>query len=166
MKLFVTSDTFFGRTLSAVNGGFESLEAMEDTIIDNWNTKVKKDDIVYHLGNFAWDPIASEASLSYLNGTIFFVPGIYDKSLIENSLIKIGRHKILPHISEIQKVNSVLCHWPLQNWLNKEEGSLHIHGGTRLDDMMPHRFCANIANWNWSPIEFDFLIEMAQTQTK
>ena len=47
MEVFVTSDTFFGRRLSATTHGFSSVEEMEDKIIDNWNSKVKPNDVVY-----------------------------------------------------------------------------------------------------------------------
>jgi calcineurin-like phosphoesterase family protein len=163
MNVFVTSDTFFGRKLAATNGGFSSVEEMEDTIIDNWNDRVKKNDIVYHLGNFSWDPISGEAALASLNGKIFFVGGSYDKHLSENSLIKIGRHVLLPQIAEISKLNTVVSHWPLADWANRENGAIHIHGGQKIEDhRIEGRFCANIANWNWLPIELDFLKELIQ----
>lgn len=163
MDVFVTSDTFFGRRLAAIEGGFESPEEMEDRIIDNWNEKVKKNDIIYHLGNFSWDPISSEAALASLNGKIHFIGGSYDKHLSENSLVKIGRHILLPPICEIPKLNVVLSHWPLSNWANKENGSIHIHGGKKLEERIEGRFCANIANWNWGPIDLDFLKELMQS---
>jgi calcineurin-like phosphoesterase family protein len=162
MNIFVTSDTFFGRNLAAIDGGFETVEDMEDQIIDNWNSKVKPTDIVYHLGNFGWDPISSESAIIHLNGKIFFVGGTYDKHLSEVSLIKGGKHVLLPPIAEIPKINAVFSHWALQNWANKDEGSIHIHGGTKLDQI-PNRFCANIKNWNWSPIDFEFIKDITKS---
>lgn len=159
MKVFITSDTFFGRRSAASSHGFKTLEEMEDRIIENWNSKVKSDDVVYHLGNFSWDPISSESSIIHLNGKILFVGGSYDKHLSENSLVKIGKHSLLPSISEIPDLHTVFSHWPLANWSNKEEGSLHVHGGIKQENVKG-RFCANISNWNWSPIELDFLKEM------
>jgi calcineurin-like phosphoesterase family protein len=161
MNIFVTSDTFFGRKLAAIEGGFETIEDMEDSIIDNWNERVKPNDVVYHLGNFGWDPISTESALIHLNGKIFFIGGSYDKHLSENSLVKIGRHILLPPISEISKLNAVFSHWPLSNWSNREGNSIHVHGGSKLENIK-NRFCANISNWNWSPIEFDFLKELTQ----
>jgi calcineurin-like phosphoesterase family protein len=159
MEVFVTSDTFFGRRLSATTHGFSSVEEMEDKIIDNWNSKVKPNDVVYHLGNFGWDPISTESSIIHLNGKIFFIGGSYDKHLSETSLVKIGKHILLPSISEVSKLNTVFSHWPLADWSNKEEGSLHVHGGMKQENIKG-RFCANISNWNWAPIELEFLKEM------
>ena len=163
MNIFVTSDTFFGRSLASIDGGFSSVEEMEDTIIDNWNAKVKPNDVVYHLGNFSWDPISSESAIIHLNGKIHFIGGSYDKHLSDVSLVKIGRHLLLPAISEIPKLNAVFSHWPLSNWNEKEAGSIHVHGGIK-QDQVNNRFCANIKNWNWSPIEFEFLKEMSQIE--
>ncbi len=160
MKVFITSDTFFGRKLNAVSNGFETLEEMEDQIIENWNEKVKPNDVVYHLGNFGWDPISTESSIIHLNGTIFFVGGEYDKHLSENSLIKVGKHHLLPVIAEIPKLNLVLSHWALENWLGKSEGTIHLHGGEKSQTKIDKRFCVNVKNWNWSPVEYDFIKEI------
>ena len=161
MNVFITSDTFFGRKLASVESGFSSLEEMEDTIIDNWNSKIKPNDIVYHLGNFGWDPISSESSIIHLNGIIHFIGGTYDKHLSEISLVKIGRHKLLPAISEIPDLNLVLSHWPLADWTGKSEGTIHIHGGMKqTNEEGTFRFCANIKNWNFTPIDYEFLKEL------
>lgn len=161
MKVFITSDTFFGRELAAVNGGFKSSEEMEDAIINNWNNKVGPEDIVYHLGNFGWDPISSESAIIHLNGNINFIGGEYDKHMSEISLVKVGRHKLLPPIVEIPDLDIVLSHWPLSNWSGKDDGVIHIHGGDKQDNMK-NRYCVNIKNWNWNPTDLDFLIEISQ----
>lgn len=161
MNIFITSDTFFGRELSAINGGFQTSQEMEDEIIDKWNEKVKPNDIVYHLGNFSWDPISGESAMAHLQGKINFIGGSYDKHMSELSLIKLGRHTLLPPIVEFPKLNLVLSHWPLSNWANKDGGSIHVYGGDKIETI-ENRFCSNISNWNWQPIEFDFLKELTQ----
>jgi len=164
MNIFLTSDTFFGRELAAIDGGFSSLEEMEDTIIDNWNKRVKPNDVVYHLGNFGWDPISSESGMIHLNGKILFIPGVYDRHIPESSLVKLGRHFMLPTITELPKLNAVFSHWPLADWLERKNGAIHVHAGTKQENIIEgYRFCANIKNWNWAPIELDFLKEFTQT---
>ena len=58
-KIFVTSDTFFGRKNVLNNGKrkYSSVEDMDNDLIEKWNSKVNKSDTVYHLGNFAWEMI-------------------------------------------------------------------------------------------------------------
>jgi len=163
MNIFITSDTFFGRELSAINGGFQSSEEMEDEIIDKWNEKIKPNDIVYHLGNFSWDPISGESAMAHLHGKIHFIGGSYDKHMSDLSLIKLGRHVLLSPIVEFPKLNLVLSHWPLSNWANKEGGAIHVYGGDKIETI-ENRFCSNISNWNFTPIDYEFLKELTNTK--
>jgi calcineurin-like phosphoesterase family protein len=161
MKIFLTSDTFFGRKLTAVQRGFTSVEDMEDAYIENWNSKVSKGDIVYHLGNFSWDPISAESAIIHLQGTIYFIGGSYDKHMSDVSLVKLKKHFLLPSISYIPKDLIVLSHWPLLEWPEKENESIHIHGGDVKTDLSNgYRFNANINNWSGSPIDLEFLKEI------
>ena len=165
MNIFITSDTFFGRSLAAAESGFSSIEEMEDKIITNWNERIKPNDLVYHLGNFGWDPISSESAIIHLHGNINFIGGSYDKHLSEISLVKVGKHRLLPAISEIPDLNLVLSHWPLLDWQGKSEGTLHVHAGEKQsNEEGAFRFCSNIKNWNWQPVEYEFLKELTQTK--
>ena len=83
---YITSDTWFGRPqiLQIANrSSFKTIEEMDTALIKNWNMKVKMKDVVFHLGNFAWDPITARKVLKKLNGTIFFVRGSQDDALEE-----------------------------------------------------------------------------------
>ena len=39
---------------------------MNETLIENWNSVVIPEDVVYVLGNFAWDPTTAEETLTKL----------------------------------------------------------------------------------------------------
>jgi calcineurin-like phosphoesterase family protein len=165
MKTFFTSDTFFGRKLTAIERGFTSYEDMDDCLIDNWNNTVGPNDIVYHLGNFAWDPISAESSLIHLHGKIFFIGGSYDQHMSEVSLIKSEKHFLFPSISYIPKDLIVLSHWPLFDWPEKETGSIHIHGGKIKSDLTSgFRFNASTDNWSFTPVELDLLKDIIESQ--
>ena len=43
---------------------------MDETIIENWNKKVKKSDLVYHLGDFAWKNVKYYRERLNRNGRI------------------------------------------------------------------------------------------------
>ena len=52
--LYFTADSHFCDevTLKRAYRPFDSIEEMDNTIINNWNRIAKKDDIIYHLGDF------------------------------------------------------------------------------------------------------------------
>ena len=74
MKRFFTSDTHFGaeRTRTLFKRPFSSIKEMDKSIIKNWNKKVKKEDLVYHLGDFG-----DFNKVKKLNGKIILILGNY-----------------------------------------------------------------------------------------
>lgn len=162
MSIFVTSDYQFGRTLAAANRGFASVEEMNDNLIDIWNSKITKNDIVYHLGNFAWDSVACEYATAYLNGKIMFIRGKYDFPLTTNSLVLTKRHEIIPDLTYLEAEAAVLSYWPLENWPGKAEESLHLYGGEALEHQISGRFNVNCEKRSYAPIQIDNLVDIYQ----
>jgi calcineurin-like phosphoesterase family protein len=74
-KVFFTADTHFGseRTLTLSRRPFKTVEEMDETLIDNWNSVVGKDDIVWHLGDFGNYEVVKR-----LNGKINLIWGNYE----------------------------------------------------------------------------------------
>jgi calcineurin-like phosphoesterase family protein len=154
-KIFITSDTFFGRKKAATQRGFSSAEEMNITMAANWNKKVTEDDIVIHLGNFAWSPNDVEEMIEALNGNIIFMPADHDQALMtiaeSDENISIVQDQIT-----IQD-DVVLCHWPLETWVGKDKGKYHFHGHTEpniktdLKKMLRVNICCD--NWSLAPIE-------------
>ena len=164
--IYLTSDTFFGRASKAKERGFRSTEEMQISMINSWNEKIKPNDIVYHLGNFAWDIISAENALLNLNGRINFLPSMYDMALDQvagdNGVFE-GVKVIKDGIFTIESLELVLCPWPLKNWPGKAHNVLHIHGGDKrykanLKNEL--RFNANCDLWSLSPISLDSLLSV------
>jgi calcineurin-like phosphoesterase family protein len=170
MRVFVTSDMFFGRQKAAEDRGFPTSDEMEEEIIERWNQKVKESDLVYHLGNFSWDPISAETVLPFLNGKIVFGAGLYDRHLGELSRVVTGQHSLFKQsinvmrdipISKRKKVDIVSSYWPLLDWPGKENGIMHIHGGNIPSDLDDGpRFCVGCDRWELKPIEIDTLLDI------
>lgn len=111
--IYFISDTHFNHSniIKYCNRPFKDIKEMNNTLINNWNSVVKKDDIVYHLGDFA---LADDQELkelySKLNGTIMLIRGNHDgKSakyyeeigfkVLKNAPIKLDEYKlILSHV--------------------------------------------------------------------
>lgn len=74
-NVFFTSDTHFSskRTLELSKRPFDNVEEMDRVMINNWNSKVKPNDFVYHLGDFG-----DYSIINQLNGQIFLILGNYE----------------------------------------------------------------------------------------
>lgn len=80
-NIFFTSDTHFHHEniMKFCNRPFKSVEEMDEVLISNWNSVVGKNDIVFHLGDFAfggsevWNNV-----LDRLNGKIHLILGNHD----------------------------------------------------------------------------------------
>ena len=80
-NIFFTSDTHFwhNNVIKFCNRPFSSIEEMNDTIIENWNRVVDKNDIVIHLGDFCFCGSDKFKELvEKLNGRIYLILGNHD----------------------------------------------------------------------------------------
>lgn len=166
-KVFFTSDTHFGHAtiIKYCSRPYKSVEEMNECLIDNWNSKVKKDDIVYHLGDFIfggsqlWHRIVSK-----LNGNIVLIMGNHDarnlKKEYDNTLyyrtqqlkINVGGDKIY------------LNHFPFLCYDYKNAIQLygHVHSGPkstsldlkRLEMCYPEQYDVGVDNNNYYPISY------------
>lgn len=165
-KVFVTSDTFFGRVniIEIAKRPFSSIEEMDAALVDRWNKVVGENDIVYHLGNFAWTPSAAHDALNSLNGEIRFILGEYDSALMEVfeyfDDIEIVPHEIFKNYND----KIVMSHWPLENWPGKTEGIFHFHGNTlsnlKTDLTKLNRFNVSSDANNFTPQNIETLFEI------
>jgi calcineurin-like phosphoesterase family protein len=165
-KIFITSDTFFGRKniIQIANRPFENVEEMNAALVENWNSVVGEDDIVYHLGNFAWTPTVADEMLKVLNGNIKFILGEYDDSLIEVFEYYEGVDIIPNDIFKDYDNKIVLSHWPLESWPGKDNGIYHFHGNTlrelKTDLTRMKRVNVCCDNWNFIPQEVKVLFDI------
>ena len=79
--IYFISDTHFNHRniIKYTDRPFNDITEMNNTLINNWNSIIKEDDIVYHLGDFALTCDEKLKELySYLNGTIILIRGNHD----------------------------------------------------------------------------------------
>jgi len=91
-KVWFTSDTHFGseRTLKLSKRPFKTVKEMDETIINNWNSIVSKEDTIYHLGDFGDFNKAKE-----LNGNIILISGNYDDKVSDKEILDSGIKKVI-----------------------------------------------------------------------
>ena len=165
MKTFVTSNLQFGRpsAIKRFDRPFQDVDKMNQQLVKNWNEEVAPGDIVYHLGNFAWDPKVAQDALNLLNGRIYLMPAesdeavqhLYSKGQLPKSASMMNR--ILP----IKKFECTLSYWPMKAWPRHDEGYYSIIGyPSREFKSQPEHRIINVSTdlWSYRPQELEKLI--------
>lgn len=78
---YYTSDIHFGhnKIINFEKRPFKSVEEMDNTIINNWNNKIKPTDEVYILGDFTfYKGEKTNEILRQLNGSKYLIIGNHD----------------------------------------------------------------------------------------
>ena len=88
MSNFYISDTHFGHfnIIKHCNRPFETVEQMDNTIIQNWNKVVSDKDTVYILGDLAFSKRIKEPAeyLQQLKGRKIIIVGNHDYDISKN----------------------------------------------------------------------------------
>ena len=156
-KVYFTADTHFGHStlIGYDERPYKTSDEMDEFLIQNWNETVRKQDRVYHLGDFSWRGSAfTKEILKQLNGQIHLVKGNHDKL-----------NKELLSMLEGQKI--YLCHYALRTWVGKERGvwNLYGHSHGRLLPMEEGLATdVGVKSWNWKPVSFEELREFFKTR--
>jgi len=109
VKYWFTADLHFGHEniIKYCRRPFINLDSMDCRLIDNWNSRVKQDDYIFHLGDFCYKNSHKFSDyVRLLNGNIIFLKGNHDgnngvRTPIINTTIKYGsKHIFLTHKPE------------------------------------------------------------------
>lgn len=166
-KLFFTSDTHFSHTnvIKYANRPFNNAYEMNEAMIERWNSKVSKSDIVYHLGDVAFERDESKFIyiLSRLNGEIHLIEGNHDNKM--SSRVKKQFQSISP-MKEIKIADPdgwggnqhiTLCHYALRVWNKSHFGSFSLFGhshGSLKDDPNALSLDVGVDCWDFYPVEY------------
>lgn len=132
MDIHLISDLHFGHSniIKYCRRPFRNSDHMDIQLIKNWNRVVGRNDLVYYLGDFAMR--YPKKYLKKLNGTVFFILGNHDKSLIRSGIHPIMQRQIISYRGE----NILLVHDPRQaNNNHSEWQGWVIHGHTHNNEM-------------------------------
>ena len=126
-NIFFTADTHFDHAniIKWANRPFDSLEQMNNILLDNWNKTVKPHDIVYFLGDMAF---GTQHWIPRLNGNIIFIMGNHDsKSKKYYNYPNLIRTEHLIN-KKIHSQRITMCHYPLASWDKWRGGAWCLHG--------------------------------------
>lgn len=165
MDIWFWSDTHFGhRKISLYTGRpFSSLEEMDNTLINNFNSRVKENDLVFFLGDFSLSyspkeaPEAPKRAFEYYRNklnckNIIFIQGNHDKknnvkTPIQSMVIDYGGHRIF------------LTHNPKyaqEKYFFNFTG--HLHGKNGKFTKLSYKSTIvdlSVENWNYSPVSYN-----------
>jgi len=158
--------------------GEPDIELMNKSLIDNWNSVVSKEDIVFLLGDVVFGGVQKTTDiLNQLNGEIHLIMGNHDSYKI---LSKTGRFKTISDKMNLYvKYDDskkgqlfILDHFANLIWDKHHNGSIHLHGHSHgslmrspIDYIRDEYYkrkvmdvgCVNI---DYTPISFDEIMDI------
>ena len=112
----------------------------DEWLIDLWNKTIKRDDVVYILGDFCLgNKSYTEKVLQRLKGRKYLIRGNHDKSCqgLERYFEWVGdiketkfNHNQYKFITEGETFAVEMCHFPMFAWNRRPHGTCHLHGHT------------------------------------
>jgi calcineurin-like phosphoesterase family protein len=153
-KVWITSDTHYGHK-NIVRGttnwrtqdgevpvdstrDFQTIEQMNERLIDGINHFVGQDDTLIMLGDVSFGGFENIGI--FLNRiickNIHLILGNHDHHVENNRGDIQGKFLSVQHYLEvnIEGKNFVLCHYPLQSWHGLNKGVIHLHGHVHLPE--------------------------------
>lgn len=165
MTTWFTADTHFGHTniIKYTNRPFANAKEMDEALISNWNARVRPEDNVYHLGDFALNtPSECMDVLDRLNGNIHLVRGNHEASAEACSdrfvWVK-DYHELLIEDQDAHRGQQsiVLFHYAMRVWNASHHGNWSLFGhshGTLADDPTSRSIDVGVDVHNLFPISY------------
>lgn len=167
MTIFFTSDLHLGHKniIKYSNRPFSSIDEMDSTIINNYNSVVKQGDTVYDLGDFSF-----RNPKYYLDRFVvqpIRIKGSHDHDLKDNApRMLVLQLKDLVVLSEqlVYAMSITLCHYAMRSWEQSHYGTWHLFG--HHHGMLPPyglSFDVGVDCWEFFPVSLDQVKEKMAT---
>ena len=179
--IWFTSDTHFchNRDFLFQPRGFTNVDDMNKAIIERWNSVVKPNDEVYHLGDIALNDIDTAISyINRLNGTIYWIRGNHDSEKKIDTIINecpsvwdMGWARQM----KIDKYSFYLSHYPtLTTNFDDKHFSQHVinlHGHTHqqtnwLNPDNPFMYHVGLDSHDCTPVHVEKVIDDIKNKWK
>lgn len=156
-NVWFIADTHFGHKniIQYCNRPFETVEEMNEELIKRWNSKVKKEDKIYMLGDFALGGIARvEELLSKLNGYKILILGNHDNFSVQKYL-NAGFNEV-SRLPVLFNDYFLLSHAPLDLSPHCRFANIygHVHDDTRYKTFSNNTCCVSAERFDYYPVNF------------
>lgn len=168
MITWFLSDIHFGHKniLKYDNRPWDTVEEMNEGIVNNINSVISEKDKVYYLGDFAFNYEQGLEAYKRLNGHWHFIYGNHDKIQGIQKMIQEARKNttILGHIAEVkvQGKEITLCHYPMLSWNKSHHGTWQLfghHHSKTYEEIKGRRLNVAISLHNYMPWSFEEIEE-------
>ena len=168
MTYFFTADEHYyhNKILQYCNRPFTSIQEMNETLINNHNGIVEKDDITIHAGDFTLlknKEMIYKNIINRLNGKHIFLVGSHDYWLSKHntsSYSYIGQQiweKLIFH--EGQKYYIVVCHYAMRTWARSHYNSYQLYGHSHGKlDPVGKQHDIGVDNNKFMPVPMDDIV--------
>ena len=175
-NIFFISDTHFGHAnmlkFTNYDGSrmrpFNSIEELDELMIQNWNEMVKPTDKIYHLGDVVYHCKNRDQIMSRLNGDKILIKGNHDRNQLGWYMKYFRDVRGTCHIDG----NYLLSHFPIHpdskgRFVRNLHGHIHaqtvmktllVHGGFSREPDPWYRNCCVEVN-NYRPVPFELIKE-------
>ena len=170
MTYFI-ADCHFGHKniIASCNRPFDSLEAMDETLIANWQARVTEKDDVYIVGDLMFFCPDPERYLCRLPGRKHLIIGNHDPVWMKKTSPAFWFESI-EHMEVIELAGRsvTLCHYPMMCWTESGRDGLLVYGhihGNRHDSFWPllskmeNAFNAGVEVNGYRPVTLEELME-------
>lgn len=159
-NIWVVSDTHFGHEniIKYCDRPFNNANEMNEVLIQNWNSVVDDQDIVYHLGDVGMGQKAADLNelLKRLKGRKRLLLGNHDDG--ESPVLKLNFQKIRLW-RMFSEFGILLTHVPVhEGTLNPKKCPVNVHGHTHttiINDKRYKNVC--VENTNYTPVNIEEL---------
>ena len=163
--IYFISDTHFyhEKIIEYVNRPFKDVEEMNNTLIDNWNKRVKHKDEVYILGDFSFGNKEQTLDLlDKLNGRKYLIQGNHDRVVKDKEVASKFEWIKDYHKLKYKKYKFILFHYPLMVWDCQHYGAIHLYGHIH-SGVAPlgqaRMFNMSVEKNNYEPVSIEEIIE-------
>ena len=174
-KVFFTSDTHFGHknVIQYSDRPWETVEDMNEGLIERWNSRIGKNDTVYHLGDFCLTKRVDliDPWLCRLNGQIRLVRGNHDDWVKRFDRLSDEAKEKIKWIRDYaertfevdgKKWKLILSHFPMLFWHNSHHGSImlhgHCHGHAQQHNVGVRRYDVGVDANDWYPVQLEDIV--------
>jgi calcineurin-like phosphoesterase family protein len=169
--IWFTSDTHWNHTniLKYCSRPFANVKQMNDELIRRWNSVVKQDDTVYHLGDVAFGSTQQTVDiLNQLAGNKVLIVGNHDSHNLQNREFRACFTRI-EHYYELQHNNHLytMSHYPMLSWQGSNRSSVSLAGHRHLRKQEGNilRFDVGVDANDFTPVSIEYL-EQWRRETK